>query len=448
MSKEVKREVKKKRKLNVQKIFNLVSFTFILACCIFYGSRFIKFYIENNKTEEIKTLADNIINNNKNSDNFKSINGSYYFTGNAEKNYLTYSNLIWRIIRINNDESITLTADNSLTALASGENQNFENSYLYKWLNDNDEDYTGILQNSLNNPSQYLTFTNTCKDNIEDTGNISCKETTDEIYITTPSINDYVNTGSSDSFMNNEENFYLINNNSNDRVWYVDNEGKISTSNGTDIIGVKPVITIKSTISEIEGDGTKENPYIIEDERGLFGSYVKLGNDIWRIYQVDGDNIKLSLDSYLKINDQEVTYKYSNNGYYHNDTTRDTLAYYLKNTYLSQLSYNDYVNEVEYSNGIYGSNNDYDYSKTLSQTVPTKATVLSIGDIFLNPVATNYYTSTGISTESNLVYVMQNDFRLYTKIATSDLKIIPVISIRKDILTKGNGSIDSPYEVQ
>ena len=43
---------------------------------------------------------------------------------------------------------------------------------------------------------------------------------------------------------------------------------------------------------------------------------------------------------------------------------------------------------------------------------------------------------------------MQNDFRLYTKIATSDLKIIPVISIRKDILTKGNGSIDSPYEVQ
>lgn len=58
MSKEVKKG--RKRKINIQKVFNLVSFTFLLACVIFYGSRFIKLYIENNKVEKITVLSDNI----------------------------------------------------------------------------------------------------------------------------------------------------------------------------------------------------------------------------------------------------------------------------------------------------------------------------------------------------------------------------------------------------
>ncbi len=71
MNKEVK-VVKKKRKLNWQKIFNLISFTFILACIIFYGTRFIRLYLQNNKKEEIKVLADNIKDNNEG--NLKNIN--------------------------------------------------------------------------------------------------------------------------------------------------------------------------------------------------------------------------------------------------------------------------------------------------------------------------------------------------------------------------------------
>ena len=59
MKKEVN-NTRKKRKLNFQKIFNLISAMFILACCIFYGTRFLKLYIANNKVEKITVLADNI----------------------------------------------------------------------------------------------------------------------------------------------------------------------------------------------------------------------------------------------------------------------------------------------------------------------------------------------------------------------------------------------------
>lgn len=450
MNKEVKNETKevkvrkKRRKLNYQKIFNLVSFTFILACCIFYGSRFIKLYFENNKVEEKKVLADNIKENN---DDLTNINGNYYFNGENPNNYLKYSNLIFRIIKVNSDKSVTAILNNSITSLAAGTEREFKDSNISKWLNNQNKDYTGILENNLNNATKYLTYTKTCNDTINDIKNVTCGETTDEIYITTPSIYDYVNTGGQKGFMNNEEYFYLINSNKENKIWSVNSEGKVNTSDGSDIIGIKPVITIKNTTALINGDGTENNPYTIEEEQGLFGSFVKLGNNTWRIYNVDNEDVKLSLDTYLTLNNEEINYKYSNNGYYHNDGKAGTLAYYLKNTYLSSLDYKEIINEVKYSNGVYNNTNNYDYTKTLNTTVPTKVSLLSVGDIILNPKNTNYYLSTGLEKDSNLMYVFQNDFKLYTKVSTTNLKIVPVISIKKNMLTQGNGSIENPLEV-
>ena len=106
MSKE-----RSKRKISVQKIFNLVSLMFLLACVIFYGGRFIKLYIENNKVEETNSMAKNIKESNKDNKNFKIVNGEYYFSGTNINNYVSYSNLLWRIIKINNDNTNSAKAD-------------------------------------------------------------------------------------------------------------------------------------------------------------------------------------------------------------------------------------------------------------------------------------------------------------------------------------------------
>lgn len=444
MSKE-----RSKRKISVQKIFNLVSLMFLLACVIFYGGRFIKLYIENNKVEETNSMAKNIKESNKDNKNFKIVNGEYYFSGTNINNYVSYSNLLWRIIKINNDNTITMISDSSITSLAKGENKEYNSSYISKWLNKKDnEEYTGMLENNLNNMSKYLTFTKTCKDIIEDTKSISCKDLTEDTYITIPSLNDYVNTGGNDSFMNNEEYFYLINNNKENKSWYIDNEGKLGKSNGADVIGVKPVITIKATIEATGGDGTKDNPYTFEGENSLFGSYVKLGNDIWRIYEINDKEVKLALNNYLIINNEEQKYNYSSNGYQYNDTKNKTLAYYLNNTYLNKLSYKDLIKETKFANGLYSNTTNFDYTKVLKETIDTKMSLLSLGDPILNNKLTNYFMSTGIDKNSNNMYVFQNDFKLYTKSSSTSLKIVPVISIDKDKLTKGTGTINSPLEVE
>lgn len=437
--KEVK---KKKKKISIQKIFNLISFIFILSCIIFYGTRFIKLYKENNKKEDIAYIKDTIKNNNIEGENFKNINGDYYFYGEEVNNYIMYSNFIWRIISVNTDGTIKLILDNSITALANGSN----NKNINNWLNKSDNENTGIFEKALNDPKKYLVTTNTCNDKITDIKKITCKTTTTNTLITTLSINDYVNTGSSNSFLNNHEYYYLINKKNDNNIWYVNDEGKVGLSDGNDIIGIKPVITLKKDIVVSTGNGTKENPYTFEKESSLIGSYVKIDNDIWRIYSGDEEDIKLSLDTYLKINNEEIAYKYSNNSYKHNDTTYGSLAYYLNKTYLNSLKYKNIINEVTYSNGIYNNTNDYAYSSVLEEKIKTKVSLLSIGDIIVNPSITNYYLSTGISKDSNMIYTIQNDFKIYTKVSTSNLKIVPTISIKKNLL-EGNGTKESPYEV-
>ena len=442
MNKEVKK-VRKKRKLNWQKIFNLISFTFILACIIFYGTRFIKLYLENNKKEEIKVLADNIKDNNN--ETLKNINGDYYFTGKDVNNYIKYSNIIFRIIKINKDNTITIVSDKPITSLAKGNNNNYNSSYINSWLNNLNKENTGILEN---NPNKYLTYTNSCSDKIDNTKNITCKETLKDTLITVPTLHDYINTGDINSFMNNETYYYLLNTSKDNKTWYINDNGGVTNSDNTDILGIKPVITLKSTNKLLDGNGTKENPYTFEEEQSMLGSYVKLGNDTWRVYSIEDNTLKLSLDNYLKINNEEITYKYSDKGYYHNDTKQGTLAYYLNKNYLSKLTYNNSIIEANYPNGIYSNTTNYDYTKVLNKTVPTKVSVLSVGDIIINSDNTKYFLSTGIDSNSSLIYVMTNDFKLYTKNASSKLKIVPVITINKEILTSGDGSQNSPLEAK
>ena len=438
------KKVIKRRKISYQKVFSFISAGFIIGCCIFYGTRFLTLYLDNKK-EQIK-LEDTLSQAIKENNNLKEINGDYYFQNDVDNNYVMYSNILWRIIKVNNDNTIKLISNDVITYLSYGQND-YENSYMNTWLNKTDDDNTGILENLLNTPYNYLTNDSICKDNISDTKHITCDKISDTDLIGTLSVFDYVNAGGKDSYLNINKYYYLSTLDSNNNIWYVNDNGNVSSADGSDIYGIRPTITLKSNSKSLSGNGTANNPYII-DENYLFGSYVKLGDDIWRVYDIAEDNIKLSLNDYLKEDGEDFLYKYSTNGYYHNDTKKGSLAYYLNNTYLNSLSYKNSIINIKWSNGIYGSSNDYNYKDTLNTKVDTKVTVLSIGNVILNGELSDYYLSTGISESSSLVYTVKDNGTLYGKSSTSEARVVPTISIDKNVLTKGNGTINSPYEME
>ena len=438
------------KKISFQKVFCFISFLFILSCCIFYGTRFIKYYLEEKSTasKEAHTLAKKIKDKNINSETFKQINGQDYFTDNSNNNYLWYSNILWRIIKVNSDNSITAISESSLTSLAAGDTLKFQESYINKWLNYNEEEYTGILEKNLNQVETYLQPSTLCTDIVDTLTNEDCQNRTENGYISLLDTKDFINAGNQNSYLVNDEQFYLSNNNSKKESWFIDEAGNVKTNDGTDILGIRPVITIKSNVKYQDGNGTKDNPYKIEKENGLFGSYVKLDNQIWRIYQVNEDDIRLVLTDYLKVNDKELTHIYSAKNSYHNDELSKTIAYYLNNTFYNTLSYKSKIKERKWTNGYYGISSNYDYKTALNKTINTKIALISIGDIVLNQDLYNYFTLTGTKNNGQMVYAISKNKKLYGKSIQSQINVVPAISLDKTLLTKGNGTIESPYEME
>lgn len=435
-----------RRKISYQKVFSIISAGFILACILFYGGRFLKLYLENKKdvVENKNTLVQNL----KNNYELNNINNEYYLKEDENRNYVLYSNILWRIIKITNNGSVKLISDDVISYLSYGETD-YGKSEINTWLNNDDTNYSGILENNLNNSSGFLTNDTICQDSINDTKHITCNDINNSNLIGSLSIFDYVNAGGKDSYLNINKYFYLsTTNNEDNKVWYVNDSGNVVSANGEDIYGIRPTISLKSNIESIRGNGTIDDPYVI-DEGGLFGSYVKLGNDLWRVYDIGDSSIKLMLDDYLKDDDGEnIMYKYSSKGYYHNDTVNGSLAYYLNHNYLNNLSYKKLINKGMWANGIYGESNKYNYKEVLKTEVDTSVTVPSIGNIILNGKLSDYFLSTGLSKSSTLVYTVKDNGTLYSKSSTSTSKVVPVISINKDILTKGNGTSKSPYETE
>ena len=441
---------KVRRRINKQKVFSFISFMFIIVCFFWYGGRAIYFYLDSKKAieKENDTLAKNIIMKNLNTNNFKKINNDYYFQKNAGNNYLIYSNILWRIIKITKDKNIVLIADDTITNLAYGKNKKFNSSYLMKWLNkDKESEYTGILEKSLNNTSKYLAKTETCIDNISSIKKITCDKTSKSNYLSLLSVTDYINTGAEKSFINNEKYMYLANN-KNKKIWYVDDDGKLNSNNGEDIYGVKPVITLKNKTKFISGDGTSDKPYRIEKTTVKFGSFVKLDEDVWRVYEEDEEYLKLVLNDYIKVDDEKLEYSYSDNNYYHNDTIYGTLAYYLNHTYLYGLSYNKLIVNSKYSNSYYGEDNNYDYSDVLDTKIDTKVALLSIGNPIINNGLDNYFILAGPGKESEEVYIVSKDSTLDTAYTTDEAYVVPTITIKKESLTKGTGTESDPYRTE
>lgn len=428
----------KKSRISIQKVFCFISFIFIITCCFWYGGRAIYYYLDSHKSVEKESiLARKIVKSEK---NLKRISNDYYFYKKNDNNYLMYSNILFRIIKITKNNEITIVSEKPITYLANGNKKN----YINKWLNITNDEDTGILQSNLNGVTKYLIKNKTCIDDVSDIKKVTCNKMNKDYFISPLSIIDYLNTGGKDSFINNGYYTYLANSN-NEKIWYVDDEGSLDSNDGDEIYGIKFTLTLSPTTTIEKGNGTSDSPYIIEKENSYFASYVKLGDDLWRVYQKDRDELKLSLTHYLQYNNKDIEYLYSNNTYFHNDTKKDSLAYYLNNNYLNRLSYKDIIINSNYSNNMYNEDNNYDYKEVLNKTVDTKVANLSIGNIFLTDLD-NYYIATGKT--KTTMYVTKKNFTVDYADVSEEKYIIPCITIKKESLTAGSGTKEDPYRTE
>jgi len=254
-----------KIKIKFENIFVVLSILFIFGCCIYYGSRLVKYYrIYNPKTEtgEKTVLFSATVRQNNpvitEGDGLYIYNGDFFFKGENVNNYVLYQGKTWRIMQVYRSGLVKLVLDEPLAQIVyDEENKNYDKSYIHTYIKD---------ENNLKLNFDKLETMEICLDVVDDSNNITCNNKFND-YVSILSITDYgnsLNTVTNKSYINNTENIWLNNKNSDGFAWNI-TKGMLTQDNPDFEYSVKPVITLKNSAHSETGNGTKENPYIVKD---------------------------------------------------------------------------------------------------------------------------------------------------------------------------------------
>lgn len=413
-----------------EKIFIIISCLVIAVSFFVYLYRFIYYYRIEHVKYKVNTLIQEVTNNTVTTGDGLYIldEDNYFYKGVNVSNYVWYSGNLYRIVSINGT-NIKMISDNNLSVIAWGSNSKFNESYLYSWLN-NYEDNKSVYLESVSNYQVYLKEFNYCNSSI----NKKCINK-DEYYASLLTRSEYLNAGGKLSYLNNESNFWIIDDTNEYEKSYVFKEGGIGSEDENTTVfasfGVRPVITINGNITNIEGTGTLDDPYVVKEETGdiisekKMGEYVSYKNYIFRISNKYENGIKLILDKKI----ENATSEYSR--------TLD----YLNNNFLGNFSN---LGKCTYNIGSYGSSTDYDYKNVYTNTLDNNIGIPSIGELYLGDDEA-YWLFNGYD-QNDLAYKLNTNSTIIADTKYSLNGIRPVICLNKDIKVKsGNGTKASPY---
>ena len=220
----------------------------------------------------------------------------YYFKGNVDNNYVSFAGNMWRIVRINTDQSVKLVLDNTLDNMAKyfsdeqSDLDDFEDSNIYQLLLDfyniNLKDYDSFIANTLycydnsilteeDNKIEYLPSYRLFVDKIP---TYSCSGKSIPLKVALLTSDEVVFAGASSD---ESKNYYL--NGEFQSSWWTMTPSKkengkmhymVITKDGIlqkDVIEstslfFRPVISLNRRV-RVEGSGTVEEPYVVISEQ-------------------------------------------------------------------------------------------------------------------------------------------------------------------------------------
>lgn len=453
-----------RRVIRKDKIFIAISIVFLASLFIIYGYRFIHYYrLEANTADDTEIsepisiynhlltyLPEDDILIQKENGLIKNEDNTYYFKGQVENNFVYYSGRLWRIIKTTKDKNIVLISEEIQTLMPYGEDIEYQNSYLYNYLNNIDE--YSLFYKTLNN-TDILVNTQYCEDIVTDTENVTCKVTKSDYQITLLNLKDYLNSGANEGFLNNNTYFWLMDFNQNNELYYVFDKGGINTTSeyNKHHYGIRPVITIDGTLLLTSGDGTKGNPYSLDEYEDYklinvgVGEYLEYNNNLWRIISKQDKSVKAIMEGYIKENDQEIEKIFStkNNTFDIND--KNNIAYYLNNDYYNSLNNKEYLVKGPFYTGKY-TTDTHDYKLVYKEKINAYIGLPQVGDLYINTY-NNTLTSLAITDHmNNILYIINENNSLYTSKINEKEKIRPVINLDGNLIAlSGEGTKESPY---
>lgn len=423
--------MKKKKKKLLENIFQIISIAFIIGCFIFYGCRLVKYYKVFNpkKTEKNSGLLSIAIPKNSSivtsGDGLYHIGGSYIYKGKVKNNYILFNGLMYRILKINYGSTVEIILDNEINEFSYSDTLvSYDKSSINTYLNK-------VFIKNVN--KDLMEKSSVCLDKVNDIKSINdkCQKTYSDLYIKTLDINTYLNTlNNNETYLNENNKDIWLSNINDSMVWYISGIN-ISTSQASDTHKIKPIVTLNMDTELISGKGTKADPYRIDATKDYhIGSYVKLDNDLYRVIDSSNDLLKLELNKPL-----DKLMAYGNNTSY-DENNANSVASYLNKEYLNSLSYKNLIVKADYSFELYGGKLNDGSSKVKAFVgLPT------IFDYQFNDDNNQFFLAN--YDKDNNIYVYSNHVGKVKSTLSKAIK--PVITIKRNSLTSGKGTLESPY---
>lgn len=384
---------------------------------------------------------------------------SNYYKGKDVNNYLLFSGMLFRIVNVNEDGSIKLISDENI-ANVRADYDSYDGSNIDTWLKN-------VYYKSLHNADKYLVDTTYCVGNIASVYDYSAEcSTTVTSKIGLLSIGQYNSTLSNNSTYLDNNNYFTLSHKSGTKYIIAPYEEGIKNGLDTGILApIRPVITLKSNLYLLSGDGSKNSPYKLDDysyanasdllNTRLVGEYLEYSGLTFRIVGIDTNkNIKVIMASPWNIqpNNQKLQLSVAELGSVKFDVkTESNPGYILNNDYLDYIDTSSIVdtNYVVPTNVAGSKYNEYETKKVKAKVLlPTTYEMFSAPGNDDNSRLVNYMYIDS-SNSNDLVYMVNgNNGLVYEMNKTTfySYNIKAVITLNKKLkIASGNGTVNKPY---
>ena len=317
-----------------------------------------------------------------------------YYVGNVDNNYIYFNNMLFRIVRVNDDNSVLIVSNDALANVDYTNDGRFTDSALDKWLND-------YFYNLLEPSYQDLIKSSSWCDDVISSDNITtteCSRQTDKRKVGILSLQDYnLSYDGVSSYLDKSNFSWYANLAEDNKAWAITSTDSypntIYSSESTNLLNVVPALNLKASTTILEGDGTYTNPYVVvkrdtarrssELNKRQVGEYVSYSGYLFRISNIlDDGTTEVIMDSVLKSNNQQVDIGYTNGNKQkvYNPNQEGNIGYKIKNDMTRYINTDLFVSK-KISVPIYNKNITYQGKKD-TKKYKLLITIPSTFDIF------------------------------------------------------------------
>ena len=389
-----------------------------------------------------------------------------YYKGFRDDNYIMFNNMLFRIVKINDNDTIMAVSEESLASVDYTNDGRFANSSLDKWLNDY---FYNLLEDKY---KDLIVSTKWCDDvvNKDDYMTTECTRTSAKRNIGIMSIQDYNNTlQDGNSFYDSRALSWFSNIGEDNNPWtftsMYDYPLKTEPMNQEYLFNVRPTITLKKNTKVLSGDGSSGNPYILVENntarknsdlnKRQIGEYITYEGYTYRITNLNNNGTtEVIMTGVIKNGDNELNIGYNNGSgkKVYNSKQEGNIGYQVINDLTKYIS-TDLFEKTKVEVPIYSGRVTYQGKKNIKEyndiiSIPSTFDIFSAKG--LNSGNGGYWLIDSSNEENIKTMVYPIGTVSYTPITDDTTAGVKVKATFKKnvIITDGSGTLSDPYEVR